>query len=222
MTFRTLIFSLAVVTCLAVASAQALTVPFTEDFESGDAGWRDVVSAPVTLNATGGADGGQYVSTITDFSGSGGQTLFRCHDTFGCSGGAFEGDWATNVGTFSWDIRHNASTDLTFFARLAGVNNFPAWTGELAVNVAPNTWTTLTLPIDESHLQPEGGTFEGVLGSIAKFQIGVDNEGISGTGVQFDLDRVSLSPVPEPSTLLLGFLSSCFVLRRNRHHRNTK
>ena len=85
------------------ATAFALTVPYTETFESGAAGWLTASFTPPTLAATGGADGGQYISMARDLSTAGAQTvLFRCHGSLGCSGGAFAGDWESNVDAFSF------------------------------------------------------------------------------------------------------------------------
>ena len=63
-------------------TASALTVPFTEDFASNVAGWRDNASNALTFASTGGPDGGSYASGQFNYLGfvspfGGGPVTFR-------------------------------------------------------------------------------------------------------------------------------------------------
>lgn len=188
-------------------SSSALTVPFTEDFEAGVAGWQDGLSATPTLNNNGGSDGGQHIATTVDVAdalGFGGQTIFRCHASNGCSGGAFIGDWQSSVSTLSFDVMHDAGDSLGFFLRIATPGNFPAWTAGSDVMVAPNTWTTIEIDIDESNpaLEAEFGSFAATFANVGNLQFGVSiPDGYSATGVTFNLDSVSIAPVPLPGAV---------------------
>lgn len=189
---------------LASHSASALSVPFTETFAGGASGWLNSSStAPATV-ASGGADGGGYISLTTDVAdtiGFGGQTLFRCNDNANCSGDAFVGNWEANVATFSFAIRHDADVALEFFTRIATPFNFPAWAVESNTVVQPDTWTVVSFAIDPSNplLTAEFGTFAQTFANVGNFQIGVSvPSGFTASGVTFDLDTVAIAPAPVP------------------------
>ena len=80
----------------AAGSAQALTVPFTEEFSSGTSGWLNNANTAVGFEASGGPDSGSYVSTSFDYFGfsnpfGGGPVVFRGNDSANASGDAFYG-----------------------------------------------------------------------------------------------------------------------------------
>lgn len=221
---RTLTTAVTLLSCVLLASpALALTVPYTEGFDTDANAWRDAASSPASHLASGGADGGGYISTTVDVAdtiGFGGQTLFRCNDEVSCSGGSFVGDWAAAVGEFSFAIRHDSATPLSFFARIATPNNFPAWAAESPVVANPGEWTTFSFDITDGNplLTSEFGTFVQTFGNVGDFQIGVSiPDGFTASNVTFDLDRVAVSAVPLPAAgwMLLSGLGA-IAWRRKR------
>lgn len=210
-------------------TAFAATVPFTEDFTSGPANWfvDSAGTMPLPHHASGGPDGGAFVSNDFALRGEGSlevAALFRAHQAHGASGGAFAGDWLSDgVTELRFFIRHDASapTALTFFARMATAANFPAVVGLSNAVVPANQWTEILLPITPADITPEPpGTYAGVLSQVGNVQIGV--QATSNTGpefITFGLDKVSI--VPEPATLAL--LLSCAVpaALRRRARRNS-
>jgi len=187
-------------------SSHALTVPFTEDFPVDGANWREVANAPVNYISSGGMGGENdgYISvdrTFTanpDFS----QTIFRGHDGFDSSGDAFVGNWLSgDVTRFSFWVRHNAATDLTFGTRFATSANTPGANGIGSPDVIPsNVWSLVQLPISPANIIPEGppSLFDTVFGAVGNLQITARPGTNLNTPITFDLDRVSI--VPEPST----------------------
>lgn len=204
-------------------AASAATVPFTENFDTGPANWRESTGgANLDWNATGGPDGDAYASTPFSFGSlADGDTpaLFRGHDTFDSSGDAFVGNWiGEGIDTFSVAVRHNAPLPLTLFTRFSGPANFP---GAIAVNfipVLPNTWTTVTIPINPGN--PQFVTFEGgdfsTFNSIANVQVGYEvPAGFGGNPASFtfDIDRPTIVPEPTTAAALLACLG---LVRRRR------
>src|SRR5688572_1100018 len=128
---------------LAVALAApsgALTVPFTEDFTSNASGWINATNGALTFNASGGPDGGSYVSsTLGSISGNG-TIHFRANDAANASGDAFVGNWIGNVSVLSAQVYHDAPVALNFFFRFSGAGAMVA----LLPSVAPNTWTPIS------------------------------------------------------------------------------
>jgi len=211
---------------LGVASVDALTVPFTEDFAANSANWFDSTAINVmTWHDTGGPDGGSYASTTFNFASSGDAdtpAVYRGQSNLGSSGGAFVGNWlGDGVTEFRTFVRHDASTDLSFFARFANPNNFPAMVALAGGPVAANTWTELIIPIQPGpNFIPEGpSTFGAVFGNLGNVQIGVFAEPLAGsdTTVTFGLDKVSI--VPEPASLVLLALGAVAVGRSYRSGR---
>lgn len=105
--------------------AHALTVPYTETFESGAAGWTSS-SNPNQVFQSGGVDGSAYFSsTVTPAASSFGSVsvVFRC-ESAACSQGAFIGDWRDDI-VLSWYFRHDADVPLQAYARIAAPANNP-------------------------------------------------------------------------------------------------
>ena len=131
-----------------------VSAPFTEDFSSNSANWRDVTGlASVDWNAAGGPDGGAFASTTLNFAAlnaNDGPPLFRAQDEFNSSGGAFVGDWVGNdITGFSAFVRHDAPVPINFFARFASPANSPGAIKVFFIPVAPNTWTSLNLTLPD-------------------------------------------------------------------------
>ncbi len=216
------------VICFCALTAQAATVPFTEDFTTGPANWfvDSAGTMPLPHHASGGPDGGAFVSSQFALRGEGSlevASLFRAHQALGASGGAFTGDWLSDgVTELRFFIRHDAhvSTSLTFFARMATAANFPAVVGLSSAVVPANQWTEILLPITPADITPEPpGTFAGVLSQVGNMQIGVQARSLTGSEfITFGLDKVSI--IPEPATLALFLCCAVPAVLRRRTRRN--
>jgi hypothetical protein len=206
-----------------IAPAQALIVPFTEDFTSGAANWLNGSSAAPTWSATGGVDGGGYISAPGAISAGGfGTIVFRGNGAADASGDAFVGDWITGgVSTFSAYISHDAPVALNFYARLdAGSGRAGS---SVDFSVAPGDWFQLNLPIANSptSFQSYGaGTFATVFNGIQNVQIALSttqDPSTAGQTYNVSLDRVAT--VPEPGTVALLAISALgLALFRGRLH----
>ena len=197
----------------AVAPSAAVTVPFTEDFVSDTANWKDVASLDLAQVGSGGPDGGGYVTTEFAFTNANPQTgssvLFRGQDLFNSSGDAFVGNWLTaGVRQLSAYVRHDAPEPVDFFARLATPANFPGVIFGASALVQPNTWTRLEFPISQTNplVTVEGppGNYNAALSNIGNLQIGARVPAALAadqTAYTFDLDKAFI--VPEPSSILL-------------------
>ncbi len=217
-----------VVVLVGVTAASGATLPFTEDFDAGVSNWRDADSLD-TLSwfATGGPDGGAYVSTsylVPDPIPPFGAILFRGHDAFDSSGDNFVGDWITvGVSEFSFWVRHDAVDPLAIFARFATADNFPGAVGISFVPVLPNVWTEIVIPIFEGspNIILEGFPFGDVFSNIGNVQIGINvTADLIGQTIFVDLDKVSITP--SPGTLPLLGLAVLGRRRRSRPIRRSR
>ena len=226
--------SLPTIICLFALSlfeVQAVTT-FTETFDNDNANWGDVNSNPIGWNASGGADGGGYISTTRSFADieAGSTISFRAHDEFflpdkaGSSDGAFIGNWAADqVSLFTASVRHNSPAPVSFSARFASPFNFP---GAIAVvfgpPVMPNTWTDIAFAIDPNNpaiVSYEGQNFDAVFSNIGHIQVltgvpeGFENNPAPFT---FDLDNPGITVIPEPSSSLMLIGGSALLFLRRR------
>ncbi len=196
---------------------------FTEEFNDA-ANWLTGGFTALTEVASGGPDGSSYVSLDAAFNNIGQGTIFRGHSGFGASGGAFAGDWIDEqyieISAF---VRHDAPVPLGYLARLASPNNFPAAGVASFAPVLPNTWTELTFNVLSNSPQIvtlEGSDYNTVFSNIGNVQMfvnvpaGFEN---NPTPFTFDLDKVSIATVPEPTTLLLSALGLVAVCGMRRH-----
>jgi hypothetical protein len=245
---------LGIAICLAVAAisaapAQAVTVPFTEDFTSNSSNWVNFNSTQfLTYNATGGPDGGSYASGTAQFLGSPADNLkilLRGRDQFNASGGNFNGDWITaGANKVSVWVRHNAPVPVVYAIRAAhgladpnDPNSLPSFPGATAVQLfttLPNQWTKLTfdfLPTSPQYDPDPNQAFEGtswgsVFSGIGQIQIGIRVPASlasdqTNPAYKFDIDKVSLS-VPEPATIVsavVGLVGAAVVVSRRRGRR---
>ena len=215
--------------CLPASLAMAVTVPFTEDFVGGAANWRDSASNPAGYVASGGVGGigDGFISIERTFSPTAdpnfASTIFRGHDSFASSGHAFVGDWlGAGVSEFSFWIRHNASSDLSFGTRFATSSNSPGANAlsSLGLIAPPNEWTRLAIPISPAAIAPEGPAsfFANVFSNLGNLQISARPGTSVGSTVRFDLDRVSIVPEPTTFAFLMGAAGAVICRRRVRRH----
>lgn len=180
--------------------AWALSVPFTENFDSDSANWRDSTGAAVLgWNPAGGPDGSSHSTAAFNFSNSGsGSTpiVFRNQDEYGSSGLAFQGDWvAGDVGSLSFYVRHDAGVNLTYFVRFADPANFPGAAAITSPPVPSGAWTLVTVPMSASFIYEGPFTFNDIFDNIGHIQIGVSTPQSlvnQNQTVTFDLDQPTI------------------------------
>ena len=205
-----------------VFPASALIVPFTEDFTSGASNWLNGTNAAPGWSATGGVDGGGYISAPGAITAGGfGTIVFRGNASADASGDAFVGDWISGgVSTFSAYLYHDAPVALNFYARLDAGSGRAA--SSVDFSVAPGAWFQLEVPIVNSptSFQSYGaGTFATVFNGIQNVQIALSatqDPSTAGQTYTVSLDRVAI--VPEPGTLGLvasGLAAICLLRYRS-------
>lgn len=216
-------FILLVALVVAATSAKALIVPFTEEFSAGASNWLNGSSGAPIWSATGGVDGGGYISAPGAISTGGfGTIVFRGNATADASGDAFVGNWlAGGVSAFSVSVLHDAPVAMNFYARLDAGSGRAA--SSIDFSVAPGLWFQLNLPITEASFQSYGaagtGTaaFNSVFSSIQNVQIALSSTqdpSTAGKTYNISLDRVS--SVPEPGTLYFLTLAAVAWLAARR------
>ena len=201
----------------AAVGARAATVPFTESFDSDVSAWEDSVNLPLAWTATGGSDGGGFASGTFNFNGytpgfgGSGPIVLRASAADNASGGAFLGDWLTaGVGSVTAMVRHNAPEAMQFYLRIATSANSPAGAFQSSQLVEANVWTQITFPIVPlaAYCVDAGppGACATALAAVGNFQVGTSAPvGLRDDNVayRFDIDQVSLNPIPEPGTAAL-------------------
>lgn len=224
MNTRALIVASGVLSALAGSSLGAV-VPFTETFSSPSANWSSAATfTALSYPASGGPDGSGYGSAAFGFANAqnGEQPLlFRGQSNFNSSGNAFVGDWiADGVSAFSFSVRHNGPAPVSFFARFAPAMG-PGAVALAMPALAPNTWTTYTVPIDPgAFFIYEGTTFASTFSNVARVQVGVlVDANLAGHAdpVTFDIDNVRI--VPSPGALAVLGLGAVAGVRRRRRSR---
>jgi hypothetical protein len=211
----------------------APAVPYTENFTSDVANWRDGANVAANFAATGGPEGSGYAnvnaSIVNPTALDQNLILFRGQSNFNSSNHLVEGEWiAGGVNRFSTFVRHNAPNPLSYFVRFAPAAGFPGIAAIKPTDVPPNVWTELSFIISANNgnieLFPEGmpsdfpNQFTTVFSNLARIQVGVTLPPNFGTAGQFSfgLDKVS-SNVPEPATGLLAVLAMAgLAIRRRR------
>lgn len=214
--------ALAAVMFAAVSATQAATVPFTENFTTDNANWKNAASADLAYLASGGPDSSSYVTGTFSFATSLANdtpVLLRGQDNFNASGDAFVGNWISDgVTELTAYVRHNAPMPLNFFARIVSSANFPGAIAVDFVPVLPNTWTQVTFDVSATSFQFvsfEGSNYNAVFSNIGNVQLGVSvPAGLAGytPAVTFDLDQPSITP--EPASLGLLAAGGLALLRR--------
>ena len=197
------------------APTNAAVIPFTEDFSTGTANWKNSANADATYVPSGGVGGVSdgYISVQRTFTANptSAQTIFRGQDQFNSSSDAFVGNWlAAGVTHFSFWVRHNAASDLTFGTRFATSANSPGANGLGSPTAAPpNVWTMVEIPVSPAVITPEPpSSFDVIFGSIGNLQISARPGNNLNVPLTFDLDRVTI--VPEPATLGLWCIAAGF------------
>lgn len=214
---KMMLLSSGMLVAFAAVGAQAATVPFTESFETGVSGWENALSLPLAYTAAGGSDGGGFASGTYNFNGyvpgfgGSGPIVLRASASDDASGGAFLGDWLTaGVGSVSMMVRHDAPEAIQYYLRIATAANSPAGAFYSSQLVEANVWTQITFPIAPlaSYCTDAGppGACATALAAVGNLQVGTSAPvGLRDDEVAytFDIDQVSLNPIPEPGTALL-------------------
>jgi hypothetical protein len=205
--------------------ASALVVPFNEEFATGNSNWLAGNSSAATWVATGGVDGGGYISAPGAITAAGfGTIVFRGNNTADASGDAFVGDWlAGGVTSFSAFVRHDAPVALNIFARLdAGSGRAGS---SIDFSVPGGEWFQINVPIVDSpsSFQSFGaGTFNTVFSNIQNIQLVLSaTQDPSTAGQTYTVDFDNVSVVPEPGTvgLVVFGLAGLALLQRRRARR---
>lgn len=205
---------------LSTIRAEALTVPFAEDFSGSTAAWKNNANTDLTLKS-GGPDG-DYVSTDFTFGTATSQTpvIVRAQSNFSSSNNAFFGDWVAGGATkLRVNVRHNdANGSLPIFARLS-LAPAPGIIFGTSTLVPANQWTLLEFdiqfnnPLISFESAPTLANYNAVMTAVARLQFGVtipDAELSNMTPITFDVDRVSV--VPEPTSLLLAVVGAAVAI----------
>lgn len=227
-------FGLVAVLAVASATNSAFAVTnYTETFNTNASNWLNVDSTAPTYYSSGGVDGSGYISHTRTFtslaSGPFGapplQVMMRGNDAANASGDAFVGNWlADGVESLTVAVRHNYTSTLNLYARLdAGGGAAASLAFDPAFAIAPNTWTTITIPIVNSNPpflsygsagSVPGAGFNTIFSSMDNLQIGFYlPASTSFTDLTFDLDNVN---VPEPASLGVLALGAVGLLGRRR------
>lgn len=195
-------------------SADALTVGYEESFDGSSAGWTDAINAPAGFVASGGSDGGGYVTQAYNYFGytssfGGGPVLFRANGSADASGDAFVGDWlAAGVSEVTIRFRHDAPAPLELFMRVTTSANFPGAVIPHFGVALPGVWNEISFLVDAGSPAciGEGVTCAAALANVGNLQFGTSAPAALTTLDQaftFDLDQVTIAAVPEPGTALL-------------------
>ncbi len=235
--------SVALAICVATPSLRANEfLYFSEDFTVDAANWaQSNFMETLTHRLDDGPNGlgDNYVSTDRNFAalagGFGTPIIFRGQQNVNSSDQGYVGDWIDDkVVRVELLVRHNFDQPISFGGRFAGIDNTPG-ASFIGADVPQNEWTPITFLIDPDNVfdpinNPSGqivtfggGSFESVFDQISNIQISVA-EPMGLTPLQrdqlitFDLDAVSITAIPEPTSLalisILGVLGSIW---RHRH-----
>jgi len=200
------------------ASAGAAITDFYETFASGAQNWRNSNGASVLgWTASGGPDGGAYVTSVFNLSGTsaGGfpPTVIRAQSNFGSSDGAYVGNWiAAGVTGVSFQFRHDLAEAITITGRFATPSNNPGASVVSSMVVAPNTWTLVGFDLREGSpdfVSLGGGTYAGIFSNIGNMQFGFTVPApLAGQNIDARFDLTNFSVVPSPAAVALGLLAA--------------
>jgi hypothetical protein len=198
------------------ADAAIAVPPYFQDFSSGKAGWRQTSSGadPLAAVASGGPDGGAYVSAASSVV-SGGPVLFRANVDYPGIDTSFSGNWiAAGVRQISAYVRSSATEPLQFFTRVTETGtNFPGLLYISPTLVQPNIWTKVDFNVTDGSPDlnnAEGASYSDVFSDVGNFQFGVSFGASPAAGsYTYDLDKVDISLTPEPAS---GALAACSAL----------
>ena len=214
----------------AISHTAFATLPYTENFTTDAANWRDGAgAASATWVASGGPDGGSYVTTTANafaLEDNDPVVLFRGQDGFNSSADAFIGNWiSSGISGFSFWIKHDAPQPLDFFVRFATAGNFPGTAADKGALIAPGAWTQISYEISPAHINeylfPEGppSFYNSTFGNLGNIQIGYSvpaGFGAVNQAFNFSLDQPSIQ-APEPSSVFLAMsLSAIAFMGRRR------
>jgi hypothetical protein len=204
--------------CGFAGSASAAITDFYETFASGAQNWRNSNGASVLgWTASGGPDGGAYVTSVFNLSGTsaGGfpPTVIRAQSNFGSSGGAYVGNWiAAGVTGVSFQFRHNLSESITVTGRFATPVNNPGASVASSLVVAPNTWTLVSFDLREGSpdfVSLGGGTYAGIFSNIGNMQLGFTVPApLAGQNIDGSFDLANFAVVPAPAATALALLAA--------------
>ncbi len=208
------------------ASTSAVTLPFTETFDTNASGWVNDDHGALIHHSSGGVDDSGYVSRTHQLTtpatpppfGAPLELLFRANASNDASNDAFVGDWlASGVETFTFHVRHNASTLLDMYVRIAGTGGAGASVAPGVFPVAPGVWTAIEIPIVDSNppfVSYGAGSFHSTFSNIVDIQLGVYVPDDFDASVTIDLDNVGI--VPEPASLMVLGAGTLGLLFRRR------
>jgi hypothetical protein len=213
------------VVALSVSQSFA-ALPFVEDFDGSAENWRISGAADANWVATGGPDGGPYVSNaFTNFDppppsfpgASASLIIFRAQEEYGGVGSSnskYTGNWlAAGIQEVTAWVRHDAGVPLAYNFRFSDPANTPG-ASYGTTPVPSGVWTKLTVdvtPTSTQWLTYGGGSHATIFDNIGHIQVSaVEPAAWTAADVNFDLDRVSVA-VPEPASLALAGLATAGV-----------
>lgn len=206
------------------APAGAVTIGFVEDFAVDASGWAGASLAPLTWVASGGPDGGSYVSFTGLAINDPGTIEFRTNGV-AASGGNFAGSWLSpGVSVLSAQVLHDAPSPVNVFFRITTGSNSPAIIGIVPIPVLPNTWTQVSLVLYPSNplIIPEGppSLYNTVLSNVTNVQVGFAvPAALDGNTYTWGLDKVQIVPEPATAGMLAGGLALLAAGGRRRRAR---
>lgn len=205
-------FSLSAV--MTVSAASAAPISYHEDFDNNNANWRtnDTNVGTTWINA-GGPNGAsdEFVRTslvADDLNNA--VVVFRARATFDSSNDLIFGNWISGgVYKLEFWFRHDAPDALNLGFRVPTTMGFPAMLGRFPTQVEPNTWTRMSMLINNTNPElldetgPTHNNYNAVFSNITNFQIFADLAAYTDpTSINFDLDHFTV--LPEPSTWLMA------------------
>lgn len=208
---------------LLVASGAAFgqALPFTETFDTDNAGWGDGPGNPAVWSPAFENITSQTVDASSDFAAPfpgapAFATILRATPT--SSGGNFAGDYlAGGIAEMSFDIGYLAPGPFGFLIRFANAANSNAFITE--TRIANPGGDTLTFSLEAADLAPAGpgGPIPSRLMDIQQFQILAVQLPFSPTAgaYTFSADNISIA-VPAPASLAAFGLAGIGALRRRR------